>query len=135
MALVAALLLLLGFIRSNLDNIAAMVTMTKMMEDTTEEAVRRIDDGCGGGGLLVPPEVGRPVAAGIAVVEVFAEGFGAPVVAALSVPEPPSAPVAAPATAVAVITNPRPSEAPSKRSARLCTIVGKVVLARGGTPV
>ena len=38
MALVAALLLLLGFIGSNLDNIAAMVTMTKMemMEDTTE---------------------------------------------------------------------------------------------------
>merc|ERR1719237_519837 len=57
------------------------------MDDTTERlVVRRIDDGCGGG-LLVPPEVGRPVAAGIAVVEVFAEGFGAPLIAALSIPK------------------------------------------------
>merc|ERR1719305_1756077 len=50
----------------------------KMMDDTTKGVVvRRIDDGCGGG-LLVPPEVGSPVATGIAVVEVFAEGFWAP---------------------------------------------------------
>merc|ERR1719471_1858943 len=92
-----AALLLLEFIGLNLDNIAAMVVMMtkmKMMDDTTKKAVKWIDDGCGGG-LLVPPEVGRLVAAGIAVVEVFAEGFGAPVVAALSVPEPPPAPVAA----------------------------------------
>merc|ERR1719471_2090665 len=98
-----AALLLLEFIGSNMDNIAAMVVMMtkmKMMDDTTKKAVKWIDDGCGSG-LLVPPEVGRPVAAGIAVVEVFAEGFGAPVVAALSVPETPYAPVAAPAAAVA----------------------------------
>ena len=61
-----------------------MMIEMEMKDDTAEEAVERIDDGCGGG-LLVPPEVGRPVAAGIAVVEVFAEGFGAPLVAALSV--------------------------------------------------
>ena len=42
-----------------------------------------------GGGLLVPPEVGRPVAA-FAVAKVFAEGFGAPVVAALSISKPAS---------------------------------------------
>ena len=48
MALVAAPLLL-GFIGSNLDNIAAMVMMMmtkmEMMDDTAEEAVKRIDDG------------------------------------------------------------------------------------------
>merc|ERR1719188_2750289 len=53
-----------------------MVMKMEMMDDTAEEAVKRIDDGCGGG-LLVPPEVGRPVAAGIAVIEVFAECLGA----------------------------------------------------------
>merc|ERR1719458_647273 len=69
--------------------------------------------GCGGG-LLVPPEAGRPVAA-FAVAEVFAEGFWAPVVAALSVSEP--APVAAAVSEASAVTEAAAAAAASEASA------------------
>merc|ERR1719500_1963751 len=103
--------------------------------------VYRNNAGCGGG-LLVPPEVGRPVAA-FAVAKVFAEGFGAPVVAALSISKPAS--VASPASptkaaavsetsAIAVATAPSSASAAPAASVAVSVPVSPATAAAATAP-